>query len=102
MMMIQYVVFLDIYVYIGFRFRFRFTHIYTFFFADLYQMPSAVAVEVRAYLVSSHNVELAMMSSSSSFHQAIASTPSAPRPSGAATSGSTAPECLHLLRKSQA
>jgi hypothetical protein len=36
------------------------------------------------------------------FNQAIASTPSAPRPSGAEGRGSTAPLCLQLLRTSQA
>jgi hypothetical protein len=35
-------------------------------------------------------------------NQAIASTPSAPRPSGAEGRGSTAPLCLQLLRTSQA
>jgi hypothetical protein len=35
-------------------------------------------------------------------NQAIASTPSAPRPSGAEGRGSTAPCCLQLLRTSQA
>jgi hypothetical protein len=35
-------------------------------------------------------------------NQAIASTPSAPRPTGAAKRGSTAPLCLQLLRTSQA
>jgi hypothetical protein len=35
-------------------------------------------------------------------NQAIASTPSAPRPSGAEGTGSTAPLCLQLLRTSQA
>jgi hypothetical protein len=35
-------------------------------------------------------------------NQAIASTPSAPRPSGAEGIGSTAPLCLQLLRTSQA
>ncbi|KAF6259791.1 hypothetical protein COO60DRAFT_974006 [Scenedesmus sp. NREL 46B-D3] len=34
-------------------------------------------------------------------HQAIASAPSAPRPTGADRGGSTAPECLHALRTSQ-
>ncbi|KAF6248364.1 hypothetical protein COO60DRAFT_1098051 [Scenedesmus sp. NREL 46B-D3] len=33
--------------------------------------------------------------------QAIASAPSAPRPTGAERGGSTAPECLHALRTSQ-
>jgi hypothetical protein len=33
-------------------------------------------------------------------NQAIASTPSAPRPSGAEGKGSTAPLCLQLLRTS--
>jgi hypothetical protein len=35
-------------------------------------------------------------------NQAIASTPSAPRPTGAAERGSTAPLCLQLLRTSVA
>jgi hypothetical protein len=35
-------------------------------------------------------------------NQPIASTTLASRPSGAATGGSTAPECLQLLRTSQA